>query len=98
MADAPITVACAGVAGLATVLLLARDGHGVTVVERDRLDASWPHDAPTRARRGIPHFLQPHAFIPPLVRARPQIDACSRPRLPPIARTACSPSGAHGGG
>ena len=33
-----------GVAGLATALLLARDGHAVTVVERDDLDADGELD------------------------------------------------------
>jgi 2-polyprenyl-6-methoxyphenol hydroxylase-like FAD-dependent oxidoreductase len=54
-----------GVAGLASAVVLARDGHQVTLVERDPFScegvaeaaAEWP-------RAGIPHFLQPHAFIP----------------------------------
>jgi 2-polyprenyl-6-methoxyphenol hydroxylase-like FAD-dependent oxidoreductase len=60
-----VTVLGGGVAGLAAALHLARDGHDVTVIERDRLDASGPAiDSPSWDRRGIPHFLQPHAFIP----------------------------------
>lgn len=60
-----VVVLGGGVAGLAAALHLARDGHAVTVVERDRLDASDPAvDSPSWDRRGIPHFLQPHAFIP----------------------------------
>lgn len=51
-------------AGLSTALLLARDGHGVTLVERDRFHVGQPGEAWAWRRRGIPHFLQPHAFIP----------------------------------
>lgn len=53
-----------GVAGLSTALLLARDGHAVTLVERDGFSVGEPADATSWRRRGIPHFLQPHAFIP----------------------------------
>ena len=59
-----IVVLGAGVSGLAAALLLARDGHQVTVVERDELDTGSAQDSPSWSRRGIPHFLQPHAFIP----------------------------------
>ncbi len=51
-------------AGLSAALLLARDGHDVTLVERDRLHVGDPTDAPSWERKGIAHFLQPHAFIP----------------------------------
>ncbi|MBF6612782.1 MAG: FAD-dependent monooxygenase [Chloroflexi bacterium] len=52
-------------AGLASALVLARAGHRATLLERDPLDRDdswqasfgWP-------RAGIPHFHQPHAFIP----------------------------------
>lgn len=59
-----IAVLGAGVAGLSAALVLARDGHRVTLVERDDLDVGDPMDAPAWSRRGVPHFLQPHAFIP----------------------------------
>lgn len=60
-----IVVAGAGIAGSAAALLLGRDGHEVVLVERDtdfplhsaQSAFSWP-------RAGIPHFFQPHAFLP----------------------------------
>ena len=57
-----IVVLGAGVAGLATALALARDGHEVVLVERDEMKVGEPLDAPGWSRRGIPHFLQAHAF------------------------------------
>src|SRR4051795_10925403 len=58
-------VAGGGVAGLAASLALARAGHEVVVLERDRVDPGAPpesvFDVP---RRGIPHYLQPHTFLP----------------------------------
>lgn len=59
-----IAVLGAGTAGLATSLQLARDGHQVHLIERDSLEAAAPEDAHAWDRKGIPHFLQPHAFIP----------------------------------
>ncbi|MEA2348578.1 MAG: hypothetical protein QOG62_2365 [Thermoleophilaceae bacterium] len=58
-------VAGGGVAGLASALAVARAGHEAVVLERDVVDPGIP---PTAAfdvdRRGIPHYLQPHAFLP----------------------------------
>jgi 2-polyprenyl-6-methoxyphenol hydroxylase-like FAD-dependent oxidoreductase len=58
-------VAGGGVAGLAAALAVARAGHSSVVLERD---AVTPQDSPEGAfdvaRHGIPHFLQPHAFLP----------------------------------
>ena len=57
-----------GICGLGTALLLARDGHDVTVLERDPdplpdspLDA-WD----TWTRKGVAQFRQPHNFMPGL--------------------------------
>src|SRR5438132_8740116 len=51
-------------AGLSSALALARDGHRVTLLERDGLEAGNPLDSLAWQRQGIPHFLQAHAFIP----------------------------------
>lgn len=59
-----IVILGAGMAGLATALTLARDGHQVTLVELDPLGDSAPDQAFTCERKGISHFQQPHAFIP----------------------------------
>ena len=77
MADVAVTVLGGGVAGLSTALLLARQGHPVVLIERDRFEDSPAEDAQTWERRGIPHFLQPHAFIP---RARSEL----RTQLPDV--------------
>ena len=58
-------VAGGGVAGLAASLALARVGQNVIVLERDRVDADGsPRSAFDVGRRGIPHYFQPHAFLP----------------------------------
>jgi 2-polyprenyl-6-methoxyphenol hydroxylase-like FAD-dependent oxidoreductase len=58
-------VAGGGVAGLSAALALARAGHEAVVLERDAVE---PSDSPGTAfaapRHGIPHFFQPHAFLP----------------------------------
>lgn len=59
-----VVVLGAGVAGLAATLALARDGHRVTLVERDDMTAGNATDAFDWDRKGIPHFHQPHAFTP----------------------------------
>jgi 2-polyprenyl-6-methoxyphenol hydroxylase-like FAD-dependent oxidoreductase len=64
MGSLSIAVLGAGVAGLAAALALARDGHRVTLLERDELGVGEPLHATGWRRQGIPHFLQPHAFIP----------------------------------
>ena len=58
-------IAGGGVAGLAAALAVARAGHTAVVLERDDVG---PHPSPESAfaatRNGIPHFHQPHAFLP----------------------------------
>jgi 2-polyprenyl-6-methoxyphenol hydroxylase-like FAD-dependent oxidoreductase len=56
----------AGICGLGTALLLARDGHDVTLLERD--PGPLP-DSPQAAwdswtRKGVAQFRQPHNFMP----------------------------------
>jgi 2-polyprenyl-6-methoxyphenol hydroxylase-like FAD-dependent oxidoreductase len=58
-------VAGGGVAGLAAALAVARAGHSAVVLERDAVaPAGSADDAFAADRRGIPHFQQPHAFLP----------------------------------
>jgi 2-polyprenyl-6-methoxyphenol hydroxylase-like FAD-dependent oxidoreductase len=60
-----VVVAGGGVAGLAAALAVARAGHEAVVIERDSVDPyGAPRDAFSVERRGIPHYLQPHAFLP----------------------------------
>ncbi len=70
---ATILVCGGGVVGLATAMLLAGDGHQVTVVERD---AAPPPPAPDAfdqwLRPGVGQFQQPHTLHP---RARLILDA-----------------------
>jgi 2-polyprenyl-6-methoxyphenol hydroxylase-like FAD-dependent oxidoreductase len=71
---ARITVLGAGVCGLAAAMLLARDGHQVTVLERD--PDPVPEDREEAwerwARAGVAQFRQPHYLQP---RARHVLDA-----------------------
>jgi 2-polyprenyl-6-methoxyphenol hydroxylase-like FAD-dependent oxidoreductase len=66
MAD--IVIVGGGICGLGTALLLARDGHEVTVLERDAEplpdspQAAWD----TWTRKGVAQFRQPHNFMPGL--------------------------------
>ena len=60
-----VVVAGGGVAGLAAALAVARAGHEAVVIERDSVDPDGsPRDAFRIQRRGIPHYSQPHAFLP----------------------------------
>lgn len=59
-----------GICGLGAALLLGRDGHDVTLLERD---AAPPPKSPQCAwddwsRRGVAQFRQPHNFMPGLRR------------------------------
>ena len=59
---ARIVVLGAGICGMATAILLARDGHDVTVLERDAepvrdsVDEAWS----AWERAGVAQFRQPH--------------------------------------
>ncbi len=66
MAD--ILIVGGGICGLGTALLLARDGHAVTVVERDADPIpATPQDAwDAWGRRGVAQFRQPHNLMPGL--------------------------------
>ena len=67
---AEILVLGAGLCGLSTAMLLARDGHQVTVLERD--PAPPPQAGPPEAaqawetweRRGVSQFRLPHVMLP----------------------------------
>lgn len=67
---ANVLIVGAGICGLGTALLLARDGHDVTVLERDAAplpdaaDAAWD----VWERKGVAQFRQPHNFMPGLRR------------------------------
>jgi 2-polyprenyl-6-methoxyphenol hydroxylase-like FAD-dependent oxidoreductase len=58
-------IAGGGVAGLGAALAVARAGHSAVVLERDAVEwGSGPLSVFGDDRRGIPHFFQPHAFLP----------------------------------
>jgi len=63
-----ILIIGAGICGLGTGLLLARDGHDVTILERDAspLPASPQSAWDEWARAGVAQFRQPHNFMPGL--------------------------------
>ena len=58
-------VAGGGVAGLAASLAVARAGHDAVVLERDPVDPGGPPESAFDLERsGIPHYFQPHSFLP----------------------------------
>ncbi len=62
---AQIVVAGGGVAGLSAAMLLARDGHDVTLLERDAAEPPSPAEAwDTWERRGVNQFRLLHFFQP----------------------------------
>ena len=69
-----IAVVGAGMAGMLAALLLARDGHRVTVYERDDTDMPDTADEAfeTWDRRGAPHARQSHALLARLRRTLKQ--------------------------
>jgi 2-polyprenyl-6-methoxyphenol hydroxylase-like FAD-dependent oxidoreductase len=60
-----VVIAGAGIAGLTTALALARDGHAVTVVERDAsvMPATADEAFSAWARTGAPQVRHSHAFL-----------------------------------
>src|SRR6476620_10675160 len=63
---AEILVLGAGLCGLSTAMLLARDGHQVTVLERDPAARPEPAQAwEAWERRGVNQFRLPHVMLPP---------------------------------
>jgi 2-polyprenyl-6-methoxyphenol hydroxylase-like FAD-dependent oxidoreductase len=65
---ASIVIAGAGIVGLATAMLLADDGHEVTVLEQDGSPAALPPRAwQGWKRRGVAQFRLPH-YAPPRFR------------------------------
>lgn len=65
-----ILVVGGGICGLGTALLLARDGHEVTLLERDAdpLPGSLQDAWGNWSRKGVAQFRQPHNFMPGLRR------------------------------
>jgi 2-polyprenyl-6-methoxyphenol hydroxylase-like FAD-dependent oxidoreductase len=65
---ARILVLGGGLGGLCTAMLLAHDGHAVTVLERDPAEPPPPQDAEAAwnrwQRRGVNQFRLPHFMLP----------------------------------
>ncbi len=75
-----VAVLGAGPAGLSTALAVARAGHRVLLVERDPVEVTSGEVAFHWPRKGVAHFLLPHAFNP---RGRREI----RTHLPDVYAT-----------
>ena len=62
---ANIAVVGGGACGLVAAMLLAKDGHDVTVLERDEMEAPAPAESwEAWQRRGVNHFRLPHFLMP----------------------------------
>ncbi len=84
-----VLVIGAGMSGLCAAMLLARDGHQVTVLERDPAPPPAPEDAWGRwDRRGCAQFRLPHYMLP---RFRHLLEA----ELPDVAAALVAAGGAH---
>jgi 2-polyprenyl-6-methoxyphenol hydroxylase-like FAD-dependent oxidoreductase len=59
-----VAVLGAGPAGLSTALAVARAGHRALLVDRDPVEVTSGEDPFHWPRKGVAHFLQPHAFNP----------------------------------
>jgi len=78
---AGIVVTGGGIAGLAGAMLLAEDGHEVTLLERDEAEPPAPSDAwEAWERRGVNQFRLLHFFMP---RFRTEIEK----ELPRVAKS-----------
>ena len=78
-----IVVIGGGIAGLSSAMLLARDGHHVTLLERDPAPPPEPTEAWAEwERRGVNQFRLPHYFLARFREvAEPELpDAAGRPR------------------